>query len=77
MAVLVEDKAGVLIRMKAGPRSSRNALVGVIEDALNVHLTAPPVEGAANAALLEFLAGLCNLPKRNLTIMSGHTSRIK
>ena len=63
--------------MKVLPRSSRNALVGVVEDALKVQLTAPPVRGAANAALLDFLAGLCDLPKRNLVILSGHSVHTK
>lgn len=77
MPILIEDIEGVLVRVKVTPRSSRNALAGVVEDTLRIHLTAPPVDGAANAALVEFLAGLCHLPKRNLTIVSGHTSRTK
>ena len=44
---------------------------------LLVRLTAPPVEGAANAALIEVLSKALHVPKRALTIVSGHRSRLK
>ncbi len=58
------------------PRSSQNRLVREGE-ILKARLTAPPVDGAANAALLELLASQLDLPRRALRIVQGATSRQK
>ena len=65
------------ISLRVQPRASRNAVVGWIGDVLKIRLTAPPVEGAANAACLTFLADLLDLPPSNLTIIKGDRSRQK
>ena len=59
------------------PRASRNAVAGWVGDALKIWLTAPPVEGAANAACLAFLADLLDLPSSQLEILQGAHSRHK
>ena len=59
------------------PRASKTAITGKRGDAVVVRLAAPPVDGAANAALVEFIADLFGRPKRDITILSGHTSRDK
>jgi uncharacterized protein (TIGR00251 family) len=59
------------------PRSSRSAISGRRGDAIVVRLAAPPVEGAANDALIEFLAKTLGRPRRDVTIVSGHRSRDK
>ena len=59
------------------PRAGRTAVAGMRGDALLVRLAAAPVDGAANAALITFLAELFGRPKRDITILSGHTSRDK
>lgn len=59
------------------PRASRNAVLGWKEGALKVALTAPPVEGAANAALVELLAEALGLKKRAITVTAGLASRHK
>src|SRR3989442_10952430 len=59
------------------PRASRNAVVGWSGDTLNIRLMAPPVEGAANAACLEFLADLLDLSQSQLEILRGERSRNK
>ncbi len=59
------------------PRASRNAVVGWKDGALKVALTAPPVDGAANAALLAFLADAWGLKKRQLRLAQGEASRHK
>jgi uncharacterized protein (TIGR00251 family) len=46
-------------------------------DSLKVRLTAPPVDGAANEALVEFLAESLDVPKRAVSIVTGHASRNK
>lgn len=68
---------GVRLWVRVQPRASSNALAGVHGDALRVRLTAPPVDGAANEALLEFFAATFGIPKRDITILSGAGSRSK
>ncbi|MGA8298411.1 MAG: DUF167 domain-containing protein [Terriglobales bacterium] len=63
--------------MKVHPRAKKNAITGEIGDALKVALTAPPVDGKANAACIEFFAKLLNVPRSSVTIASGETSRNK
>jgi len=65
------------IAVKIHPRSKRNAITGKIGDVLKVDLTAPPVEGRANEACIEFLADLLRLARSSMTIVSGKTSRSK
>ena len=68
--------------MRLTPRASRNGVDGIADDAegrpvLKLRLVAPPVEGAANKALIAFLAKTLSLRKADITIRSGETSRIK
>lgn len=74
---LEETSAGVLIRVRLQPRSSRNQVEGVHEGALKIRLTAPPVEGEANRSLIEFLSDITGLRKSAFSISSGHKSRDK
>jgi hypothetical protein len=67
----------VTLSLRIQPRASRNAIVGWTGDTLNIRLTAPPVEGAANAACLAFLADLLDLPQAQLEILRGARSRNK
>jgi uncharacterized protein (TIGR00251 family) len=59
------------------PRASRDAIAGVQAGALKVRITAPPVEGEANDALVRFLAKLLGIPKKNVEILRGETGRRK
>jgi uncharacterized protein (TIGR00251 family) len=59
------------------PKSSRNEIVGMQGDCLKIKLTAPPVDGKANAALIAFLAKKLGIPKSNITIVRGKNSRRK
>jgi uncharacterized protein (TIGR00251 family) len=68
---------GVTIRVYVAPRSSASKVVGEHNGALKVALTAPPVEGAANKALVELLSKLLGVPKGAVRIVSGETSRNK
>jgi uncharacterized protein len=63
--------------IKVIPRAGRTALAGMRHGAYLVRLAAAPVEGAANAALIAFLAQLLDLPKRQIEIVSGEKSRAK
>jgi uncharacterized protein (TIGR00251 family) len=59
------------------PRAKKNAITGEVGDALKLALTAPPVNGKANEACIEFFAKLLNLPRSSVTIAAGQTSRKK
>ena len=67
----------VTISIRVQPRASRNAVVGWTGDTLNIRLMALPVEGAANAACLKFLADLLDLPQSHIEILKGARSRSK
>jgi uncharacterized protein len=74
---LAASPDGVTIPVRVAPRAGRTALDGVVEGALRVRLAAPPVEGAANRALVEFLANLLGVPKRDVAIVRGERGRQK
>lgn len=59
------------------PRAARDGFAGVHDGCLKVRLTAPPVEGAANEALLRFLAEWLGVPRRDVVLVSGPGSRRK
>ena len=59
------------------PRASRNAIVGWHGDTLKIALTAPPAEGAANAALIAFVAEAFGLKRSQITLLRGDSSRHK
>jgi len=63
--------------VRVQPRASRNEIVGVQGGALRVRLTAPPVDGAANEALIRLLAGELGVARRQVRIVAGATSRNK
>jgi uncharacterized protein len=77
MITIRENAGGVSFAVKVQPRAKRNGLAGVVGEALKLALTAPPVEGKANAACIEFLAALLNVPPTSVTIVAGHSSRNK
>jgi len=73
---------GVRLAVRLTPRASRNGVDGIARDAegrpiLKLRLVAPPVEGAANEALIAFLAKTLSLRKADIAIRSGETSRVK
>lgn len=68
---------GICLEIQVQPRSSRNQIVGEQEGRLKIKLTAPPVEGEANQALINFLARELDLPKRSITLLKGESSRHK
>lgn len=72
-----ESTKGISFAVKVQPRARKNAITGVVGDALKLALTAPPVEGRANQAVIEFFAELFAIPRSSVTIASGETSRNK
>jgi len=77
MLQIAEVSGGVRLEVRVQPRSSRNQVVGEQSGALKVKLTAPPVEGEANAALLVFLAEYFGIPRKDITLLRGESSRTK
>jgi hypothetical protein len=59
------------------PRSSRNRVVGVHDNRLKIQLTSPPVEGRANAALVDLVAKLVGVARAHVQVVAGTTSRRK
>jgi hypothetical protein len=74
---LIEDGDGVRLRVHVQPRARRNAIVGIQGDALKVTITSPPVGGAANRGLKEFLGKTLGIAPSRIEILSGQTSRHK
>jgi uncharacterized protein (TIGR00251 family) len=71
------QKDGVLLAVKLQPRASRNEIGEALGDELRIAVTAPPVDAAANQALIELLAEFLDCPRRQIELLRGHTSRHK
>lgn len=67
----------MILSVRVIPRASKSAISGRRGDAIVVRLSAPPVEGAANEALVELLARAFSVPRRQVSIVSGERSRDK
>jgi len=72
-----ETENGVTFAVRVHPHAKKNAITGEIGDALKVSLNAPPVEGRANEACIEFFAKLLKVSRSSVTIASGQSSRNK
>ena len=77
MIPIRDTDRGATFAIRVQPRASRNAIAGEMGDALKLALTAPPVEGKANEACVEFFANLLKVPRSSVTIASGESSRNK
>lgn len=69
---------GAAIAIRVTPRASRNEIVEILSDrTVRIRLTAPPVEGKANEALIDFLAEVLDVPRSNIEIVAGINGRDK
>ncbi|PZR13981.1 MAG: hypothetical protein DI536_11710 [Archangium gephyra] len=68
---------GVKLSLLIQPRASRTRVVGEHDGRLKIALAAPPVDGEANAALVEFISGALRVRKADVTLLDGETSRRK
>jgi uncharacterized protein (TIGR00251 family) len=68
---------GCTLSVRVHPGARKNGVTGVHADALKIALTAPPVDGKANEALITFLASALHLPRARVALVSGLTSRAK
>lgn len=67
----------LLIDLRVQPRASRDEFVEPMGDRLKVRITAPPVDGKANAHLIKFLAKAFGVPRSSVKIVRGETGREK
>jgi uncharacterized protein (TIGR00251 family) len=72
-----ESGGGVTFAIKVHPHAKKNAITGELGDALKLALTAPPLDGRANQACIEFFAKLLKVPRSSVTIASGQNRRNK
>src|SRR3954466_8859167 len=77
MIPIHEGAKGITFAIKVHPRARKQAITGVVGDALKLALTVPPVEGKANQAVIEFFADLFAIPRSSVTTARGETSRNK
>ncbi len=78
MPTFKDAKSGTAITVKIIPRAKRNEVAGVMDDgSIRIRIAAPPVEGAANHALVEFLSDLLHIHKSQIEIVAGVTSERK
>lgn len=68
---------GIRITVFAQPKASKNEVIGPHNGAVKIKITAPPIEGRANEAIIEFLSELFNIPKRSIQLYRGNSSRNK
>jgi len=75
---LSDGKRGAALAIRVTPRARRDEVVEVLADhTIKIRLTAPPVEGKANQALIEFLAKILGVPEAKIEIIAGATGRDK
>ncbi len=72
-----ETPEGIVLNVKAQPRSSKAGVDGLLGDAVKVRIRSAPVDGKANKELLETLADAFDIPKSRVVFKSGETSKMK
>lgn len=77
MVPVRDTPGGATFSVKVQPRARKNAITGEVGEALKLALTAPPVEGRANEACVEFLAETLGVSRSSVTIAAGQSSRNK
>ena len=72
-----ETPDGCILNIRLQPGARKNAINGLHAGALKISLTALPVDGRANEALIDLLSDRLSIPKARITLIAGHTSRLK
>ncbi len=73
----IENPCGIRLRIFLQPKASRDQIVGLHDNELKIAITAPPVDGAANAHLLKYLSKLFKVPKSSIVLEKGELQRHK
>jgi len=74
---VTSGRQGAVLRVRVQPRARRAGVEGFHGDRLKIALTAPPVDGAANDALMRFLAELVGVARGDVAVITGHSAREK
>ncbi|ENM5813999.1 YggU family protein [Vibrio mimicus] len=77
MAAVWREGDDLLLRLYIQPKASRDSIVGLHGEELKVAITAPPIDGKANAHLSKFLAKQCKVAKGSVVIEKGELGRHK
>ena len=77
MEAITPTSGGVLLHLLVQPRASRSEIAGLHDRRIKLRLAAPPVEGAANQALIHLLSRRLDIPRASIRIRSGEGSRRK
>ena len=77
MIEILEKDGSVIFSIRVVPRASRSEIVGIHDGALKIRIASPPVDGAANAEIVRFLAKAFGVSKSDVSIPSGETSKNK
>ena len=71
------DGTTLTLSIRVQPKASRDEIVGPYGDSLKIRITAPPVDGKANAHLIKYLAKLFGVPRASISLLSGSSGRDK
>lgn len=74
---LLQNPAGLRLRIFLQPKASRDQIVGLHDNELKIAITAPPIDGQANAHLLKYLSKLFKVPKSSIVLEKGELQRHK
>jgi uncharacterized protein (TIGR00251 family) len=77
MLEISESEGAVLLRVKIVPGASRIKFLGEWQGRARIAVAAPPEKGKANQAVVEFFSGLLDINRRQITVITGHTSPLK
>ena len=77
MIPIQKSGEGVTFAIRVHPRAKKNAVTGTIGDTLKISVTAPPIDGQASEACIDFLAKVLSVSRSSVTIASGQSSRRK
>ena len=67
----------LILQVRVQPRSSRDQVLGLLNDRLRIKITAPPVHGKANSHLVKYLSRQFKTPASRISVLSGHSTRNK
>ena len=77
MSAIEQNKDGIRLRIFLQPKASKDYIAGIHDDELKITITAPPIDGQANAHLLKFLSKSFKVPKSTIILEKGELSRHK
>lgn len=75
--MIEESETGILLNVYVQPGAKKNEIIGLHNGALKIKIQSPPEDGKANQALIEFLAKVLGLPKKQISLQYGEKSRNK